>query len=279
VARASASVSRLCRIIAAAVLALLGVTPAARAQLDYRNLDDDRPTLTEDTYPIERYAWEVMLPYHFEHEADGTDEHVVVAELTHSPLRNFHVGVKVPLAIVNPDLGPASGLELAGMKWYGLYNFFTEGVWLPALSLRTDLSVPWGELGGNATRVTLKAIATKSWGRNRLHVNVARSFGDEGETLAAAEPASRWWVSAAVDRTLFRQSALLLAEVYARRDARGDPVEWVATLGTRYQWTPTMVLDIGVSRRLRDAVGPDIGLTVGLTHAFAIRGLMPRGPR
>jgi hypothetical protein len=265
--------------MAAVAPVLLGVAPSARAQLDYRNLDDDRPTLTEDAYPIERYAWEVMLPYHFEHEADGTDEHVVVAELAHSPLRNFHLGVKAPLAIVNPDVGPASGLELAGVKWYGLYNFFTEGVWLPALSLRTDLSVPWGELGGDATRVTLKGIATKSWGRNRLHLNVARSFGDDGEALAAAEPASRWWVSAAMDRTLFRQSALLLAEVFARRDVRGDPVEWTATLGARYQWTPTLVLDLGVSRRLRDEVGPDIGLNIGLTHAFAIRALMPRGPR
>jgi hypothetical protein len=279
VARTIASALPICRIVAAAALALIGVTRAAAAQLDYRNLDDDRPTLTEDAYPVERYAWEIILPYHFEHGADGTDEHVVVAELTHSPIRNFHVGMKAPLAIVNPDLGPTSGLELAGVKWYGLYNFFTEGVWLPAISLRTDLSVPWGELGGSATRVTLKAIATKSWGRNRLHLNVARSFGDEGEALAAAEPASRWWVSAAVDRTLFRQSALLLAEVYARRDVRDEPVEWTATLGTRYQWTPTMVLDFGVSRRLRDNVGPDIGLTFGLTHAFAIRGLMPRGPR
>ena len=82
-----------------------------------------------------------------------------------------------------------------------------------------------------------------------------------------------------MDRTLFRQSALLLAEVYARRDLEDDPVEWVATVGTRYQWTPTMVLDFGLSRRLRDDVGPDIGVNVGLTYAFAVRGLMPRGPR
>jgi hypothetical protein len=80
-----------------------------------------------------------------------------------------------------------------------------------------------------------------------------------------------------VDRTLFRQSTLLLAEIYARRDVAGDPVEWTATLGARYQWTPTMVLDLGVSRRLRDDVGPDLGLTAGLSYAFAVHGLMPQG--
>jgi len=277
VARTTRFPARFCRTLAAVGLTLLGGVFPAEAQLDYRNLDDDRPTLTEDAYPIERYGWEVMLPYHFEREADGADEHVIVAELTHGPIRNLHFGVKLPLAIVDPDLGPSSGLELAGVKWYGLYNFFTEGVWLPAVSLRADLSVPWGALGGDATRVTLKAIATRSWGRNRLHVNVARSFGDEGQALAAAEPASRWWVSAAVDRTLFRQSTLLLAEVYARRDVGGDPVEWTAAIGARYQWTATTVLDLGLSRRLRDGVGPDIGINIGLTYAFAIRGLMPRG--
>ena len=263
-------------VVSAAVLAT--AAPAA-AQLDYRNLDDDRPTLTEDAYPIERYAWEVMLPYHFEREAGGATDHVLLAELAHAPARNLHFGVKAPLAIADPGDGPSSVVELSGFKVFGLYNFNTEGAWLPALSLRTDLSLPWGGLGGEATRVTLKAIATRSWGLTRVHLNVARSLGDEGQALAAAEPASRWWVSAAVDRTLFRQSALLLAEVYARRDLEDDPVEWVATVGTRYQWTPTMVLDFGLSRRLRDDVGPDIGVNVGLTYAFAVRGLMPRGPR
>lgn len=264
---------------AAAVAALLGTFSSVQAQLDYRNLDDDRPTLTEDAYPIERYAWEVMLPYHFERDADGANEHALLAELTHAPARNFHLGVKAPLAVADPPGGPSSGLELSGVKVFGLYNFNTEGVWLPALSLRGDLSLPWGGLGGDATRVTLKAIATRSWGLTRLHVNVARSFGDEGEALAAAEPASRWWVSAAMDRTLFRQSVLLLAEVYARRDLEDEPVEWVATIGTRYQWTPTLVLDFGLSRRLRAEVGPDLGLNVGLTYTFGIRGLMPRGSR
>jgi hypothetical protein len=268
------------RLLGASVLTLLaGAVGPAHAQVDYRNLDDDRPTLTEDAYPIERYAWELMLPYHFEREAGGAEEHVLLAELTHAPMRNLHFGVKAPRAVADPADGPSSGVELSGLKLFGLYNFNSEGVWLPALSLRTDLSLPWGGLGGDATRVTLKAIATRTWGLTRLHLNVARSFGDEGEALAAAEPASRWWVSAAVDRTLFRQSTLLLAELYARRDQADDPVEWVATLGTRYQWTPTLVLDAGVSRRLRDDVGPDVALNIGLTYAFAIRGLMPRGPR
>ena len=44
-----------------------------------------------------------------------------------------------------------------------------------------------------------------------------------------------------------------------------------AAFGGRWQWTPTLVLDAGVSRRLRSAIGPDFALTIGLSHAFAIR--------
>ena len=44
------------------------LTPAW-AQIDYRNLDDERPVVTEDAYPVERYAFEFLAPYLFEAEA------------------------------------------------------------------------------------------------------------------------------------------------------------------------------------------------------------------
>jgi hypothetical protein len=40
-------------------------------QIDYRNLDDDRPLITEDAYPVERQAFEFLLPYAFLAEAGG----------------------------------------------------------------------------------------------------------------------------------------------------------------------------------------------------------------
>ncbi len=42
--------------VAAAVL-VAAVPRGAQAQIDYRNLDDDRPTRIEDAYPVERYAF------------------------------------------------------------------------------------------------------------------------------------------------------------------------------------------------------------------------------
>jgi hypothetical protein len=91
-----------------------------------------------------------------------------------------------------------------------------------------------------------------------------------------AEPLSRWSASLAVDRTFFRSSLLLIGELAASQTIEGAPTGLNASLGGRWQWMPTLVLDFGVTRRLSDS-GPDLGLTLGVSHAFAIRTLMPGG--
>lgn len=263
---------------ARAGLVLLGlvIPGSVAAQIDYRNLDDDRPVVTEDAYPVERYAFELIVPYHFEAEAGGESVHVTVPELAYGVLANAQVGIKLPIAAVSA--GGETETGLSGIHLFGLYNLNTEARWLPALAVRGDLSLPAGGLAGDATRFTVKAIATRSWGATRAHLNAAWSFGDDGP-LAVAEPAVRWRTSVAVDRALIRRSLLFIAEVSASEAVRGAPAEVNAGAGFRWQWTPTFVLDAGVQRRLRDDIGPDIGITIGLSHAFALRGLMPRGGR
>jgi hypothetical protein len=56
--------------VPASVLTIAVAAPAA-AQIDYRNLDDDRPTRVEDAYPAERYAFELLIPYRFERGRGG----------------------------------------------------------------------------------------------------------------------------------------------------------------------------------------------------------------
>jgi len=259
----------------AAGLCTLYLAPA-RAQIDYRNLDDDRPVVTEDAYPVERYAFELLGPYRFEAEIGGAEHHTLVPEVAYGVARNTQVGLKLPFAAV--DEGVNTDWGLAGLRVFGLYNFNTESQWLPALSLRADATFPVGSLAGDGSRFALKAIATRSWGRMRVHLNASRGFGSE-DALSVAEPLSRWSGSLAVDRTFFRSSILLIGEVALSQAIQDAPTALNASLGGRWQWTPTLVLDAGVTRRLRSDIGPDIALTIGLSHAFAIRGLMPAGPR
>lgn len=259
------------RLFAAAALLAAGPGRLA-AQIDYRNLDDDRPTRVEDAYPAERYAFEFIAPYGFERERGGASIHSWPLELEYGVLRNAHVGVKAPLASVR-DAGTTEW-GLSGLRVFALYNFNTESQLLPALSLRTDAVFPVGALAGSETHVGVQAIATRSWGRNRVHLNAAYRFNSDG-TPALVEGLDRWWYGAALDRTLFRQSILVIAEVYARRSLEAAPVEVNASLGVRWQWRPTAVIDMGIARRLRANLGPDFAVTIGVSSAFAIAGLMP----
>jgi hypothetical protein len=264
---------------AAGFLVALG-PGALGAQIDYRNIDDDRPILSEDAYPIERHAWELLLPYRFEREREGARIHLSELEIEYGAFMNAHVGVKALLAAVRPPDDPALPVDtdwgIGGLRFFALYNFFTEGPVVPAISLRGDLGVPVGNLAGDAFRGAAKLIVTRSWGRTRFHLNVARGFGEE-EAVSRVEPLPRWLWGGAVDHTLFRQSILLLAEVYALEALKEEPLEVNAGVGLRWQWSPTAVLDFGVGRRLRSDVGPDLALTAGLSYTFALPGLMRRG--
>lgn len=258
------------------LLAFLGgtVRPAA-AQIDYRNLDDDRPTFIEDAYPVERFAFELLAPWRYERAGPGQSLHLFVPELAWGVLPNAQLGLKTPIAGARDGDGTSWGL--AGVRAFALYNFFTEGMTYPAISLRTDLALPAGSLGGDVTRFGLKAIATRSFGPHRVHLNLAGSAGGDGEG-PAGEPLARWSAGAAVDRTFIRESLLLVAEAYAIEHHPDEPTEVLASIGARMQLRPTLVIDAGVGRRLTRN-GPDFAITLGLSHAFGVTWLMPRPAR
>jgi hypothetical protein len=244
------------------------------AQIDYRNLDDHRPVRTQDAYPIERYAFELVLPYELAQEG-GADLHVVAPELSFGIAGNTQIEVQLPLAAARSAGGTDWGL--AGPRIGALHNFNTESPGLPALSLGGQIALPVGALAPEDPRVTLLAVATRSWGRTRLHLNAGATLGDAGAGAVAADP--EWMFTAAVDRTFLRRSLLLVGELGALGAGGGAATEVSAGLGARLQLTPTLVGDGGVTRRLSADAGPDLALSVGLSYAFGIAALMPGGAR
>ena len=120
----------------------------------------------------------------------------------------------------------------------------------------------------------LKAIATRSWGALRAHANASVTPTSD-EPGPAAEP--EWSASLAVDRTFFRSSLLMLGELGVLQEPGVAATEAAVAAGVRYQLTPTLVLDAGLRRRLGSA-GPDLGVTVGVAHAFGLAALHPHAP-
>jgi len=258
--------------LSVAVVVLLSGARSLAAQIDYRNLDEGRPTHVEDAFPVERYAFEFLTSYAFEREPGGGIVHAFVPELEYGIAANAELGITAPVGILYD--GGVTRTGLAGLRAFALYNFNTEGAGLPALALRADVRLPAGSFAGGATRVTLTGIAPRSWGRQRIHVNGAYTLGPDASP-ALVEPAGRWWWGAALDRTLFRESVLLLAEAYARGAARAAPAEVMGSLGVRWQWRPTAVIDVGLARGLVRGRGPDYAFAIGISNAFALAGLLP----
>jgi hypothetical protein len=259
----------------AIALTAAGIRPLA-GQIDYRNLDDHRPVQTEDAYPIERYAFELLVPYQYDDERGGDALHVFTPELGYGVLANAQIGLKLPFTAV--DGADETDWGFAGPRVFALYNLNTEGRTLPGLAIRADVALPVGGFAGDNAQLTLKGIATRSWGSTRLHLNGGLTLGDQtGRPEVNAEP--DWAMSLAADRTFLRQSLLVIGELGVLEASSSAPTEVTAGLGVRYQLTPTLVLDAGASRRLVERAGPDLGLTLGLSHAFALAGLMPRAAR
>ncbi len=259
------------RSIAALVLGVSASTEFLSAQTDYRNLDGERPTFISDAYPIERWAFELTMPWRFEQARAGQSAHLIAPEISYGLLANWQVGLSMPLAAVQGGMDTQWGL--AGVHAFGLYNINTESGRWPALSVRMDLQLPVGSNGGDATRAGAAILATRSFGAQRVHLNLSAAAGPD-DTGGAAEPLPRWSAGAAIDRTFIRESLLLIGEVYALRHASSEPTETIGSIGARWQLSPTLVLDGGVGRRL-SSEGPDVMVTLGVSHAFAWASLLP----
>lgn len=263
-----------CGSLSIPLLLLLGPA-AAWGQIDYRNLEDDRPTLLEDAYPIERHAFEFLVPWRYGRDRYGGSVSAFVPELEYGLLPNLQIGLKLPIAGVVDEAGLDEGRDwgISGLRLFTLYNFNTESRVLPAFAIRADATFPVGSLAGEGTRLTLKGLVTRGWGRNRVHLNGAYTFGED-QPLAPVEAAHQWWYGLAADRTLFRQSTLIVAEVYALRSLSTEPVQVNASIGLRHQLTPYTVVDLGVARGLREGTGPDYEVTIGISRAFAVARLI-----
>ena len=256
------------------ILALGGAPVVALAQVDYRNLDDGRPVRTEDAFVVDHHAFEALAPFGYDADVSGARRYLFQPELEWGALPNTQVSLKLPLGVV--DSGGRAPFGLGGVTVTGIYNLNEEGPTLPAFAVRSDVLLPAGSLAGDRVLWTIKGVASRTFGLVRTHLNAAWTVGTSLVDGPRLEAPPRWFIGGAVDYTFFRPSLLVVGELTALQDYDGAPTELSLGGGIRWQWTPTLVLDAGAERRLTGNAGPDIELTLGLTHTFGVRRLMPR---
>jgi hypothetical protein len=255
-----------------ALLALLLSAPPAVAQTEYADLDRGLPLRVQDAYAIARDAWELQLAPAVASSRAGTAAWGLATAVAWGALPRTQLEIAAPLASV-PAASGSRAVGLDGLEFGALYGLNAETLGLPAFAVAARVAAPAGALGPTSSLLTVEGIATRSWPGVRLHLNVSATAGPSDTSTGALER-SRWFAGAAVDHTWPLSSLLVAAELVALQplDA-GSPVAWSAGAGARWQWTPRLVLDAGLSRRFTgDSAG--WSATLGVTWTFAIRALM-----
>jgi hypothetical protein len=259
----------------AALFTLGALASPLAAQTDYYNTDASRPVRVEDAYPIERHAFELQLaPLRLERERGGVYNWEVAPELAWGVLPRTQVDVAFPLRYV--DAGSAGRTTaLAGIHLSALHNLNMETSSLPALALVAEVTLPAGGLGPDHGYASVKGIATRTLPGARFHLNGQYTFGPRPAAGENAGEASRWMAGIAVDHTFPFTSTLVTGDLFAERPlGAGAALAWTAEAGLRYQTSPQFNVDVGVGRRF---TGEEQGwsVTIGMSHAFALRGLFP----
>lgn len=257
---------------AAAVLA--GAAPAA-AQTDYYNTDTGRPIRIEDAYATERYSLDLHLaPVTVARDRAGSYRWSAEPELAYGLLPRTQVEIGLPVTL--RDASRSSSIGIGGLDLSALYNFNVETQRFPALGLRGGVRLPLGQFAPDRAHATLQGMATRTYRWARFHVNSAYTFGRAPALEARPPQLTRWLTGIAADRTFVLQSFLLTAEVFAAEPLmRGAETEWNVGGGIRYQLTPYLSADAGLSQQLNGAER-GTALTLGVARVLGVR-VMPPG--
>jgi hypothetical protein len=254
-----------------AVLFGLAAAVPAGAQTDFYNTDRGRPLRTEDAVVIERRAIELQaVPLTFERSRRGVSMVGIAPSIAWGLLPRTQLEIGFPLEQRDDLSRSGASTGLAGIEVEALHQLNIESRALPAVAVGAGVHLGAGGLGPTRSVGTVRALATRTLGWGRVHLNGAYTLGAAlGATDPGAEDATRWEAGLAVDHTFFFRSLLAGAEVVARGPmAPGGELTWELGTGVRQQLSPRVAVDVGVRRRIASG-SPDWGLTLGGAYAFA----------
>lgn len=232
---------------AAVLLLLLCLAPLARAQSDHINLEGGFGTRLEDAYPTAYGNRELQLPLTYQRTRDGRNVMAYQPTLELGLLRNTQLSVGVPIYSGNGDRTGSGNIVVNA-----LYNFNSEGLFIPAVALAGNLALPTG-LGSYGTDYGGTFILTKSilpmLGLHRLHANLVYRHNsqpqvrpEEGELRL--ERQDYWALRAGYSARILPLTLLMLDFVREQRPLSGQLGSSIE-VGLRRQMNPRMVLSLG----------------------------------
>lgn len=254
--------------------AALGIAAMPASAADHTDLEEGLPIVIEDAYPLKYNSLEAQGYFRYERtgrDPKGDNRLWFVPRFEAGLFPNFQFTVEVPYR-----WGDASETKQGDFRAKGLYNFNTEGLFAPAMSIAGGVDQPFGEQAGG-TETELTFLATKSIGPfdlsgasplsyvpTRLHLNATwfHNYDPRPEErrdryrigVAYSQPVANDWV--------------VVADLYRETKREKDQAENVAELGVRYMLTPQTVLAGSVGAGFGDT-SPDFRIVVGLQHTLS----------
>lgn len=249
-------------------LILLISAETAQAQSDFMNLENNFGVRLEDAYATAYRNREAQTYVRYERDAKGRNTTLLVPALEIGPFRNTQFSVAVPVRVGNGDRTGTGNIEVSG-----LYNFNTEGLYLPAIALAAQADIPTG-LESSGLDYTLRFAATKTITRmrpTRIHANVRYTRNAQPSTQLEGselmtERAERWVGIVGISTRLTPQTLIVvdfIREQFRLVGEMGNSVE----LGFRRQMTPRLVMSLGGTAGLGEQA-PPFRANIAIQQAF-----------
>jgi hypothetical protein len=159
-------------LLASAVGCLLSIPASGlKAQTEYHDLDAGRPTRIEDAQVTPRQAieWE-MAPIEAEQFSNGLTRYTIEPALSYGVLPRTDIELTAPFIFRERGATPSHGLTGFGVG--AMYSFNNETTVLPSLALKGEVVFPAAGATTSGTLYAARAMATRTFGGLRLHLNV-----------------------------------------------------------------------------------------------------------
>lgn len=210
---------------------------SARAA-DHLNLDRGLPTQVEDAYPTAFRNREVQGTFRYDRTRDDKDRFELAPRLELGIAPNTQLSIDAPFY-----LGNAEKTGSGNVRAEALYNFNTEGIYLPAFAAAAEAEFPSGrDSRGVDTRAEF--ILTKSitrTGLDRIHFNAAWLHNAGARQM---ERENRYELVAGYSRRL-GADIVGVADFIRQQEMRRGENSNVFEAGIRWQLTPLTILSLG----------------------------------
>jgi hypothetical protein len=267
------------RVAAAMGTIALAAPSGVFAQTDYFNTDGGRPLRIQDANAVEWRAIELQFaPLLLERAPGGRWRPEIEPELAFGLLPRTVLSLGMPLVSADRPtpghIGTVRGLAGVHVSVFHQLNVETR---LPSFAVKFDALLPVGPFAAEQPFYTATGIVTRTLpalGPVRVHGNAAVTMGDavRGDTVTRALvlPAPRWRAGVSMDRAFPLRATLVAVEALAQRSLFDDAdVVWSTGAGVRHQFSPRVVMDVGV---LHNLTGPERSwsFTVGSAVALSL---------